>query len=136
MSDKYGSIIELVKTDQWIGDTVSGLLRDVSDGEWIFRCIDEIYVVQIAEQVMNQICQFVAEIEDLTGTGVLFFRRKVLFNKFNLRENSRIVNRFGQVFLDRRNLSVFWAYQVLCAGTLRAIFDAFPDRHFVAREMD
>jgi len=143
---KYGDKVELIPMDcSKIKDTVLNLLKDLPDEEWIYWCMDDRYLIRIQEEAANDIYNFVINNADSDLIAVLFVRNRkggyFKSDKF-IQEGVKILTPKKQVvlretvFSQADTLPDVWSHQFMKVKALRRIFESFPDRPFVAKEMD
>ena len=142
LSQKYGSKVELIKTDSPIKATVLKLLEDFDDQEWIYWCMDDRYIVQLKVQEANDIYEFIKTNNDETICSVRLIRMNKSYtsDKFLKQDQDLIVNKNiklrQSIFSDTEQLEGLWQPQFLRVKLLRRVFASFPDRDFRAKEMD
>lgn len=134
MKKEHGDKIELIQTPVEFKDTISGLLSNVDDDDWIFWSTDDTYLIDIYEDKANTTQQFVESITDPDIIGVTFgFIRGV----------PRNINRTDSIlyqnlnFIRRTKLTNQWAPQYWRAHVLRYMFDCLEEApKYKAKEMD
>lgn len=142
LSEKYGSKVELIKTDSPIKATVLKLLEDFDDQEWIYWCMDDRYIVQLKVQEANDIYEFIKTNNDEAICSVRLIRMNKSYtsDKFLKQDEDLIVNKNiklrQSIFSDTEQLEGLWQPQFLRVKLLRRVFASFPDRDFRAKEMD
>ena len=157
LKEKYGEKIELIQTDaakviysckpvdvsntnmvrvSLIKPTVLKLLEDVGDDEWIFWCMDDRYLIQIKQKEVETIYTWLLKISDPAICGFSINRFSNLFKQEHFLLDSVIENNSNIRFIQRRNYKKIWNPCFLRAKVIRTIFNSFPDRPFVGKEMD
>ena len=136
LKSKYGDSLELVRTPVHIKQTVLTLIEDLPDEEWIYWCVDDKYLVSIDETAANHCYSWISQVTDPSVCGASFCRARKLLDPKNLRQDSFIVNTFGETYIERKNYFQIWIPQFLRVTILRDLFLEFPDRPFKAKEMD
>ncbi len=159
---KYGDKVELIPMDSakvihpietekgtkqvsLIRDTVLNLLKDLPDEEWIYWCMDDRYLIRIQEEAANDIYNFVINNTESDLLTVLCLRHLkggyFKSDKF-IQEGVKILTPKKQVvlretvFSQADTLPDLWSHQFIKVKALRRVFESFPDRPFVAKEMD
>jgi hypothetical protein len=143
---KYGDKVELIPMDcSKIRDTVLNLLKDLPDEEWIYWCMDDRYLIRIQEEAANDIYNFVINNTESDLLTVLCLRHLkggyFKSDKF-IQEGVKILTPKKQVvlretvFSQADTLPDLWSHQFIKVKALRRVFESFPDRPFVAKEMD
>lgn len=137
LHNKYGDKIELIRTKTEIKPTMQLLLDDIHDDEWVYWCIDDKYLIKIEEDKANKVYHWVKNISDPNVCGITFSRCRDLLKDKNLKiKDGTFINNYGQIFFERRNFLQIWIHQFVRAKVLKTLFDSFPDKEFVPKEMD
>ena len=136
LAEKYGERVDLVQSPPGIKETVLTLLSALDPDEWVYWCIDDKYLVSLKDGVASDVAEWIPTITDPSVAGVCFAREGKLHMRDNLILNDIIEDSLGHVFIRRRNYAQIWLHQFLRVKVLRTIFVRFPDRPFVAKEMD
>ena len=137
LTDKYGAAIEPVPSKKGIKDTVQTLIRDLPDDEWVYWCIDDKYLIDLNLKEVIKVANCIKSISDSTICGVSFSRCRGLMKSENLKAKKRLsTGSHKLVLIERKNYSQIWMHQFLRVKVLRTLFETFPDRNFVAKEMD
>lgn len=159
--EKYGDRVDLMQMDSakmdydietetgtkkvsLIRQTVLNLLEDLPDEEWIYWCIDDRYLMRIQEKEMNDIYDFVINNTDSSLLAVLFSRnRKSSYFKGDkhIKKDIQYLTSQKQVlketiYSDGKFLPDLFGHQFIKVKALRRIFESFPDRPFLGKEMD
>jgi hypothetical protein len=160
--EKYGDQVELIQMDSakvihpvetdkgtkqvsLIRNTVLNLLKDLPDEEWIYWCMDDRYLIRIQEKAINDIYDFVTNNAESNLLAIVFLRnRKGGYFKSDkhIQEGVSIPTPTKQVFLRETVYSQgdflpdLWSHQFMRVKALRRIFESFPDRPFLGKEMD
>src|SRR5690606_9760749 len=58
LDDKYGELVELVRTPSDIKGTMMTLLKRYDDEDWLYWCIDDKYLIELDEDKANDIYDF------------------------------------------------------------------------------
>lgn len=144
--EKYGGKVELIPMDcSKIRDTVLNLLKDLPDEEWIYWCMDDRYLIRIQEEAANDIYNFVinnTESDLLTIICLRHLKGGYFKSDKFIQEGVKILTPKKQVvlretvFSQKDTLPDLWSHQFIKVKALRRVFESFPDRPFVAKEMD
>ncbi len=142
MADHYGKKLELVKTDSPIRATVLQILADLDEQEWIYWCMDDRYILRARDKELQALYEFVLTITDPLIYSVLaiatqpYFHHEKFIKKdsfFDVKEDLRI---YETVFTEEERLMEMYRPQFVRVKQLRRLFESFPDRDFVAVEMN
>jgi len=126
---------EYIPSPEDIKGTVLTLLSDIDDAEWIYWCIDDKYPIELDLPRIRSVFEWVEGISDPTLGGVLFCRPdRLLKKKFLTGKTLRDYQ--GMKYLERRHYKKIWIHQLMRAGTLRHLFNSFPDDIPTAKMMD
>jgi hypothetical protein len=142
LNKKYGNKVELINTESPIKSTVLKLLEDLDDGEWIYWCMDDRYIIKLKVQEANHLYQYVKTNQDPTISSIRLIRmnRSYTSDKFLKKDGDLIINKNlklkESIFSDTEQLEGLWQPQFLRVKLLRRVFASFPDRDFRAKEMD
>ncbi len=133
---KYGNKVEMIKSDRMIKPTVLKLIEDLVDDDWVYWCIDDKYLIEIDENSVNGVLDFVKHAKN-DITGIMFCRCRRLLEPSNLHMDIVYNDNTGNHYVARKNYSQFWIHQFVRVSVLRRLFKSFPsDRDFIAKEMD
>ena len=138
LQDKYKGKIELIKAPFPVKETMKTLLSDIPDDEWLYWCMDDRYLMKIDPKRASDIYKKVLELSDKQIVSVSMARRKQerwykegafikLPGGFKLLES---------IYTDSDQLHDMWSHQFARCKPVRRMFESFPDRPFVAKEMD
>jgi hypothetical protein len=120
----FKDCVEFIHTDVPFKKTVSGLLQDLDDMEWVYWCIDDKYLISIDEVKANMVREFVEQTQDPGITGVSFqFVRWIE----KTAQPASAVNYKGLTFLQHTSKHNNWLHQFYRVGTLRKLVDHVPD---------
>jgi hypothetical protein len=127
-----------------IRNTVLELIKDLPDEEWIFWCMDDRYIIRIHEDKVNDIHDFVLKNEDRNLLVVNFARNRAggyFKGNKHIQEGIEILTPKGQILRETvysmgTALPDAWSHQFIRVKGLRRIFESFPDRPFVGKELD
>jgi len=145
LKGKYGDKVKLIKTEYIkyshnlndIKKTVLKLISGIPEEEWIYWSIDDRYLIQIYdENKVNMICKWISKIKDISVCGISLNRFSNLLKKEYLYIENIIKDDTGNIYIQRRNYNKIWNPQFLRVKALKYIFNNFPDRPFMAKEMD
>ncbi len=128
--------IEFVSAPREIRNCVLSLLADIPDDEWVYWCIDDKFPIKLNVAAAEAVYKFVTTTEDNSNCGISFARSRNLLLEQNLFTHSSLAISEAIKGLRRRYFWQIWYHQFIRAGVLRALFERFPDRDYVAREMD
>jgi hypothetical protein len=118
--------VEYIKTPPDIKETVLTLLRDLSDEELIYWCIDDKYPVELNLPRIEQMYQWLRQQEPSSISGMLFCRcRKMLDNNYLMGDG--ITDDMGNHYLERNTYEQIWIHQFVRVKVIRELFEAFPD---------
>lgn len=134
--DKFGDLVEPIRTPGPIKPTVLKLLEDIHDDEWVYWCIDDKYPIALDRRQVTECFRWTQVTASSSEGGLLFCRCRNLLEENNLFPETRIDNGFTLRLRRRRNYYQFWIHQFLRARFLRRLFESFPNRNFRAKEMD
>jgi hypothetical protein len=112
------------------------LIEDLPDDEWVYWCIDDKFLIELNVQVAAHLHQFVTRQQDPTVSGVLFCRCRAMCRAPSVSQKPVFLTDLGVQLLQRYDFNQIWLHQYLRAGVLRKLFEDFPDRDFLAIEMD
>ncbi len=136
LRDKYGSRVEMIRTDRAFAATVLGLLQDIPDTAWVYWCIDDKYPVDLDLPVIRQVTSWVSSLEDRSISGIMCCRPPVLFDPAHVEWRRRLTDPDGRGYVRRKDYAGIWGHQFVRAHVLRWFFNHLPDRPFSAKEMD
>jgi hypothetical protein len=157
IKDKYGSKVELIQCEycrveylskpvdskdtsevrvSLIKPTVLNLIEDLSDDDWVYWCMDDRYLINIIESKVNEIASWVKSLTDSSLSAILLNRFDNMYESKNLYPDNIITDTNNNKYIQRKNYKRIWNHQFLRVKVLRYLFNEFPDRPFVAKEMD
>ena len=129
------SKIKYIKSDINIKNTVLTLTNNLDDDEWIYWCIDDKYPIRFILPEVKNIYDWVTTIQSNKICGILFCRCRKLLNN-NYLSGKIIDDNNNNIFLERNSFDHIWIHQFLRVKVLRYLFNAFPDKINVAKDMD
>ena len=135
MVEKFGSSkVELVNTPIEFKKTISGLLENIDDNEWIFWASDDTYLMEINEDKANKTHSFVESLDDISKIGVTFgYIRAVPMNS----DSNQFIEYDDLKFIKRTYLTNQWAHQYWRAWVLKYMFDCIEEApKYQAKAMD
>ena len=114
--------------------TISGLLENVDDDEWIFWASDDTYLMEINEDKANKTHSFVESLDDISKIGVTFgYIRAVPMNS----DSNQFIEYDDLKFIKRTYLTNQWAHQYWRAWVLKYMFDCIEEApKYQAKAMD
>ncbi len=141
LADKYGDKVELMPKKMGVDPrlikfTVLFLLEDIHDDQWIYWCMDDRYLETIKEDELNNMYNWIYNIEDPKISGISFCRYRELIDEQYIYTDQKITNKHNQVFIRRKDYIQIYSHQFLRAKVLKYLFRSFPDRPFNPHEMD
>lgn len=135
LQNKFGSKIEMIQTPREIKSTVLELLHDLPDDEFVYWCIDDKYPLYLQVDAIAEMYQWLVHNNDTGVDGLAFCRGRALKKEAHLYLNDTLTFS-DQHFIRRRNFNQFWLHQFFRVSVIRSLLEKFPDRDFVAKEMD
>ena len=135
MVEEFGSSkVELVNTSIEFKKTISGLLENVDDNEWIFWASDDTYLMEINEDKANKTHSFVESLGDISKIGITFgYIRAVPMNS----DPNQFIEYEDLKFIKRTYLTNQWAHQYWRAWVLKYMFDCIEEApKYQAKAMD
>ena len=135
MVEEFGSSkVELVNTSIEFKKTISGLLENVDDNEWVFWASDDTYLMEINEDKANKTHSFVESLDDTSKIGVTFgYIRAVPMNS----DPNQFIEYEDLKFIKRTYLTNQWAHQYWRAWVLKYMFDCIEEApKYQAKAMD
>ncbi len=134
--DAHGQEIEFVRSAPGIKETIAALLADLPDEEWIYWCIDDKYLADLDAEAAAYFAGWIEKQTSPDLCGLCFCRaRRLLLSDTVCMVPGAQTDR-GDNLLLRYNYNQFWLHQFLRVRVVRDLFASFPDREFVAKEMD
>jgi hypothetical protein len=134
--DAHGQEIEFVRSEPGIKETVSALLGGLPDEEWIYWCIDDKFLVDLDADAAAYFAGWIEKQTSPAFAGLCFCRARRLLSPDTVCMVAGAQTDRGDNLLLRYNYSQFWLHQFLRVRVVRDLFTSFPDREFVAKEMD
>jgi hypothetical protein len=123
------------QTPEDIKGTVSHLLADLDDEEWIYWCVDDKYPIQLVTGKIMALITHVLSASEMSG--LLFCRCRVTLTSPKLALYPKeTVGPLGDIYLERKAWYQIWLHQLLKVKVLRYLFNHLPDRIRSAKEMD
>lgn len=120
----FDDCVEFVHTEAPFKKTVSALINDLDDTEWVYWCIDDKYLINIDEIKANMVREFVDQIQDPNITGVCF--QFVRWIKKTIQPGD-VINFNGLTFLQHKSKYNNWLHQFYRVGSLRKLLDHVPE---------
>lgn len=132
--ERYGDKIEPINTPVEFKATISGLIEDLDDDEWIFWCSDDTYLVDINEEEANKTLEFVKTLVDPDIYGVTFgFVRQVPKNV----NYSESIKHSDLTYYRRTALTQQWVHQFWRVKVLKKMFNCLDEApKYQAKQMD
>ncbi|MFP4100763.1 hypothetical protein [Coleofasciculus sp.] len=132
---------ERIKKVSLVKPTMLKLLENIPDEEWIFWSMDDRYLIKLKTKDADDIYNYLANIQDKTICFVRLLRgKRFLKDKFIKKESGITINKkcrlIETIYTDKTAIVDIWEPQFLRAKVLRRIFENFPNRPFIPKEMD
>jgi hypothetical protein len=134
--DAHGQKIEFVRSGPGIKETLAALLADLPDDEWIYWCIDDKYLVDLDAEAAAYLAGWIEKQTSPDFCGLCFCRARRLLLPDTVCMVPGAQTDRGDNLLLRYNYNQFWLHQFLRVRVVRDLFASFPDREFIAKEMD
>ncbi|WP_089688355.1 hypothetical protein [Catalinimonas alkaloidigena] len=125
---------DYIEAPKDIRGTVTALLQDLPDDEWIYWCIDDKYPVWLDVPAIRQLMNDMI-LPTVKSDGLLFCRCRSMLDGVGLRRE-RLKAVSGQVYLRRKNYEQIWIHQFVRVKVIRHLFEQFADDIPNAKVMD
>ena len=135
--ERYGDLVEPVRTRSDIRGAVLDLTDGLDPDEWIYWCIDDKYLIDADLPRCKLAANWIVAQDDPDIACVSICRTHCLLRPTQVNLGiGQIGGPDGMVFLKRRSFGEIWLHQFARVKVIRQMFRAFPDRPFRAKEMD
>lgn len=118
---KTNNKVTLIKTEQSVYNTMNSLLKDIPDEEFIYWCLDDIYLHKIMKlDVFKSLYNYIKNNKNIPFDAVRLVNHDTLNGKIDNKKNIKIGSEifYNTVF----SLYGFWFHQFLKAKVLKQCF--------------
>ena len=112
LEDNWGDKVEFVKTPVEFKETIYGLLEHVDDEEFVYWATDDSYLVDLDEDSVNNVYDFVTNTEDDSIYSVIFYNGAYDREHKTFDENDYIIHN-GYKLLRKKKITYQWQHQFL-----------------------
>jgi hypothetical protein len=133
---KFGTKIELVKSNKSIKETGLNLLSGLNDNQWIYWCADDKYLIELEENLANGAHSLVKKIDDRYIINLSFCRCRLSLQRRFLIKKQNIKDGLGQEYFERKRMTEPWMHQYYRVKWWRKFFESLPDTEFPAKKLD
>jgi hypothetical protein len=123
-----------VKTNPEIKSTILTLLENLNDEEWIYWCIDDKYPIELKLDKIKDIYNSIINNGVQQANGILFCRHARMLDPEYLTDVKIQIG--NEILLERKTYHQIWIHQFVQVKIIRHLFNNFPDKISIAREMD
>lgn len=134
LKDTWGDKVEFVQTPVEFKPTISGLLDNIGDDEWIYWATDDSYLVDIDQNVANNAYDFAKNTTDSSIYSVIFYNGQYDTEHRTINKDEFISHNDFKL-LRKNRITYQWQHQFCRSKVIKKMFDCLDEPTF-PKEMD